>query len=193
MRLLCGALAALVLFGSTADVLATGAAWTKKRVGVYDYTSAEWRPLVETTVAEFNAMLPARAPRLFYQPMGEAPCAQISPGVHSGGITVCTAPFLPASAELGEAQFSVKKGRLSRVRITLSEAGSPRLRDTTVCHEFMHATTGIPDNYGALPTTSCVWGSLSAPGSFDAHYARRVYRTHDEKGKKHGGKHHGGK
>ena len=62
-----------------------------------------------------------------------------------------------------------------------------------ICHEFMHATTGIPDNYGAHPDTSCVWGSLSAPGSFDAQFAHKVYAKRDT-GKKHGGdKKHRGK
>jgi hypothetical protein len=197
MRQVCGVLAVLALLASTTEVLATGAAWTKNGIGVYDYTSAPWRPLVESTVAEFNAMLPARAPRLVYQPMGEVPCSQISAQLHRGGITVCTAPSLPANAELGEAQFSVNKGQLSRVRITLSEASAPQLRDTTVCHEFMHATTGIPDNYGALPESSCVWGNLTAPGAFDARYAHKVYQKHDDaassegkhrKGKKGGGR-----
>ena len=56
-------------------------------------------------------------------------------------------------------------------------------------------TTGIGDNYGTRPDTSCVWGDLSAPGSFDAQYARKVYKQHDTSsgGKKHGGKKHGGK
>ena len=92
--------------------------------------------------------------------------------------------------------FYVSQGQLSRVRITLPEATNPGLRDNVVCHEFMHATTGIPDNYGARPDTSCVWGDLSAPGSFDAQYAHQVYKQKDQKasgGKKHGGKHHGGK
>ena len=192
MRLVCAVLAALILLGSSADGLAQGATWAKKRVGVYDYTSAAWRPIVAATVAEFNAMLPARAPQLVYQAMGEAPCSQISTQLHRGGITVCATPSLPPAAELGLTSFWVKQGRLSRVRISLSEASSLQVRYTTVCHEFMHATTAIPDNYDARPTTSCVWGTLSGPGSFDAHYVRKVYNNQDA-GKKRGGKKHGGK
>src|SRR5215204_1825423 len=100
MRLLWGVLAAAVLLTSSANVLATGAAWAKKHVGVYDYSSAAWRPIVETTVAEFNAMLPARAPHLVYHPMSDAPCSQISSKMHRGGVTVCGVPSLPSTAEL---------------------------------------------------------------------------------------------
>ena len=46
----------------------------------------------------------------------------------------------------------------------------------TVCHELMHAVTGIKDRYHRRPKTSCVWGSLSTPGRFDVAYARRVYK-----------------
>ena len=196
MRRVCGVLAALVLLASAATVLAAGAVWTSKSVGVYDYTTAAWRPIVETTVAEFNAMLPARAPSLVYHVMGESPCDQISEQLHRGGIVVCNAPMLASGDELGRTVFYTSQGQLSRVRITLPEATNQALRDNVVCHEFMHATTGIPDNYGARPDTSCVWGNLSAPGSFDAQYAHQIYKQKDQKssgGKKHGGKHHGGK
>jgi len=196
MRRVCGVVAALVLLASAPMVLAAPPPSPSKSVGVYDYTTAAWRPIVETTVAEFNAMLPARAPSLFYQVMGETPCDQISEQLHRGGIVVCNAPMLASGDELGRTVFFVSQGQLSRVRITLPEATIAGLRDNVVCHEFMHATTGIPDNYGARPDTSCVWGNLSTPGSFDAQYAHQVYNQKDVKssgGKKHGGKHHGGK
>ena len=195
MRLLCGVVAALVLLASASTVLGR-AVWTSNSVGVYDYTSAAWRPIVAATVEEFNAMLPERAPSLFYRVIGETPCDQISPQLHRGGIVVCTAPTLSSDDELGLTEFFVNQGQISRVRITLPEATDPGLRDNVVCHEFMHATTGIRDNYGARPDTSCVWGDLSAPGSFDAQYARKVYKDNDVRssgGKKHGGKKHGGK
>ncbi len=196
MRLVGGVLIGLVLLVSTSPLLATGAAWRSKWVGVYDYTSAEWRPLVESTVAEFNAVLPARAPTLLYHAMTETSCSEIGPQLHRGGIVVCTVPSLPPPGELGTTDFWVSKGQLSRVRITLSATGDPEARDNTVCHEFMHATTGIPDHYDALPTTSCVWGDLNAPGSFDAQYAHRAYKPQAKKqanGKPHTGKRHGDK
>src|SRR5215216_2349896 len=188
MRRVCGVLAALVLLASAATVLAAGAVWTSNSVGVYDYTSAAWRPIVEMTVGEFKAMLPARAPSLLYQVMTETPCDQISEQLHRGGIVVCNAPMLASGDELGPTVFFVSQGQLSRVRITLPEATIAGLRDNVVCHEFMHATTGIPDNYGARPDTSCVWGNLSAPGSFDAQYAHQIYKQKDQKVS--GGKHH---
>jgi hypothetical protein len=196
MRLVGGVVTALVLLASAPTVLAAGAVWTSKSVGVYDYTSAVWRPIVAATVEEFNAMLPARGPRLHYQVVGETPCDQISQQLHQRGIAVCTAPMLSSDNELGRTEFYVSQGQLSRVRITLPETTNPGLRDNVVCHEFMHATTGIPDDYGARPDTSCVWGDLSAPGSFDAQFARKAYKDHHDAssgGKNHGGKKHGGK
>jgi len=194
MRLLCGVVAALVLLASAPTVLAR-AVWTTNSVGVYDYTSAAWRPVVAATVEEINAILPAKAPSLFYRVIGETPCDQIDPQLHRDGIVVCTTPALASADELGLTEFFVERGQISRVRITLPEATNPGLRDNVVCHEFMHAATGIEDNYGARPDTSCVWGDLSAPGSFDAQYARKLYKDNDTSsgGKKHGGKRHGGK
>jgi hypothetical protein len=182
--------------GERIAVLAQGAVWTACASGSTTTRARRGDPIVETTVAEFNAMLPRRAPQLRYQAMPEIPCAQISPGLHRGGIVVCTTPSLPSSDELGRTEFSVKQSQLSRARITLLEATNPARRDTIVCHEFMHATTGIRDNYDALPDTSCVWGSLTAPGSFDAQYARKLYKKQADKssgGKKHGGKKRRGK
>ena len=194
MRLLCGVVAALVLLASAPTVLAR-AVWTTNSVRVYDYTSAAWRPVVAATVEEINAILPAKAPSLFYRVIGETPCDQIDPQLHRDGIVVCTTPALASADELGLTEFFVERGQISRVRITLSEEFDPTLRDNIVCHEFMHAITGIRDNYGALPDTSCVWGNLNAPGSFDAQYVRKLYKDKDTSsgGKKHGGKRHGGK
>jgi hypothetical protein len=45
----------------------------------------------------------------------------------------------------------------------------------TVCHELMHAVTGINDRYHRRPQRSCVWGSPPTPGRFDVVYARNVY------------------
>jgi hypothetical protein len=195
MRRVCGVIAALVLLASAPTVLASGAVWTSNSVGVYDYTNAAWRPIVAATVEEFNAMLPDRAPSLYYRVIGESPCDQIDPDLFRGGIVVCSAPSLLSSDELARTEFFVERGQISRVRITLSETIDPAQRDNIVCHEFMHATTGIGDNYGALPDTSCVWGDLNAPGSFDAQFAQKVYKDKDTSsgGKKHGGKRHGGR
>src|SRR5215207_1489160 len=120
MRLLCGVVATLVLLASAPTVLGR-AVWTSNSVGVYDYTSAAWRPIVAATVEEFNAMLPGQAPSLFYRVIGETPCSQISPELHRGGIVVCSAPTLSSDDELGRTEFFVDQGQISRVRITLPE------------------------------------------------------------------------
>src|SRR5215213_6379280 len=133
MRLLCGVVAALVLLASAPTVLAR-AVWTTNSVGVYDYTSAAWRPVVAATVEEINAILPAKAPSLFYRVIGETPCSQIDPQLHPVGIVVCTTPALASGDELGLTEFFVERGQISRVRIILPEATNPSLRDNVVCH-----------------------------------------------------------
>ncbi len=50
-----------------------------------------------------------------------------------------------------------------------------RFAANTVCHELMHAVTGIKDKYDSRLSTSCVWGNLPTPGRFDVAYARKVY------------------
>src|SRR5215207_3704850 len=117
MRLLCGVVAALVLLASAPTVLSR-AVWTNNSVGVYDYTSATWRPIVAATVEELNAILPKRAPSLFYRVIGETPCDQIDPQLHRGGIVVCTVPALASDEEVGLTEFYVNQGQISRVRIT---------------------------------------------------------------------------
>jgi hypothetical protein len=149
--------------------------WQKKRVVVYDYTSAAWDGVIAQTVADFNAMLPKAAPRFVYQRMDAAPCDGI-PWTQRG-IIACSSAFVGY-------EDGIERGGLIRgtggshgnrhVRVELSERWSPPQRPGVACHEMMHALTGIPDNYGANPD-SCVWGTLSSPGPFDAAYAKKVY------------------
>ena len=51
---------------------------------------------------------------------------------------------------------------------------------STVCHELMHAVTGIKDRYRRRLKSCCVWGSLPTPGRCDVTYARRVYEPQDQ-------------
>jgi hypothetical protein len=152
--------------------------WQAKRVVVYDYTSSHYDGMVAQTVADFNAMLPKAAPRFIYQRMSATDCALI-PWTQRGIIACSTAV---ASYDDGIPRAGLIRGTggshgSRHTRVELSHVGDAAWRQNAVCHELMHAVTGIPDNYGANPE-SCVWGDLSHPGPFDAAYAKRVYGKH---------------
>jgi hypothetical protein len=63
----------------------------------------------------------------------------------------------------------------TRVMLNDQRVVDPLHATNTVCHELMHAVTGIKDRHHRRPKTSSVWGSLPTPGRSDAAYARRVY------------------
>jgi hypothetical protein len=149
--------------------------WQQERVVVYDYTSAQWDGVIAQTVAGFNAMLPRTAPRLIYRRMDAVECVSI-PWTQRG-IIACSSSTI--SYEDGVARGGLIRGTGGphgnrHVRVELMEYVDASWRQQAACHEFMHAITGIPDNYGANPE-SCVWGSLTSPGPFDADYAKKMY------------------
>jgi len=154
------------------------AVWTSQTVTVYDYTSSVWDGVLAQTVADFNGMLPARAPRLVYQRMAVVACDQVPRKRPKRGIVVCSVAALPAARQWGASSFRTERHTFSRVSVMLADNTPLSLRPVSACHEFMHATTGIGDNYGALPDSSCVWGGLATPGPFDVAYAHKIYRKH---------------
>jgi hypothetical protein len=159
------------------DALAAPTVWAKKSVRVLDYSSPKWAGLVEGMVDEFNGMLPKSAPRLVYRDMRERACQDLKPSPVVGAIIVCsmpTAPFVGMTGVLHDGTTIVE------TRIMLNDTLFLTTRDATntVCHELMHAVTGIKDRYQRRPKTSCVWGSLPTPGRFDVAYARKVYALH---------------
>lgn len=94
--------------------------------------------------------------------------------VRALAIVVCsvpTAPFVGMTGVLHDGTTIVE------TRVMLNDKMFLNTRDATntVCHELMHAVTGIKDRYHRRPKTSCVWGSLPTPGRFDVTYARKVY------------------
>ena len=156
------------------DALAAPTVWAEKSVRVMDYTTPQWDGLVAGMVDEFNAMLPEAAPRLVYRRMPERACQDLKPRPFVGATVVCSlasAPFVGMTGVLHDGTTIVE------TRIMLNDKTFLNTRDATntVCHELMHAVTGIKDRYHRRPKTSCVWGSLPTPGRFDAAYARRVY------------------
>ena len=170
-----GLLLALVVLLLAPDALGAPAIWAETSVRVLDYTTPRWEGLVEGMVGEFNDMLPEAAPRLVYHRMPRRACQDLKPHPIVGAIVVCsvaTAPFVGMTGVLHDGTTTVE------TRVMLNDRMFLNTRDATntVCHELMHAVTGIKDRYHRRPRTSCVWGSLPTPGRFDAAYARRVYQ-----------------
>ncbi len=165
-------LLALVMFLPGGTAAKGGAAWRAKSVVVYDHTSPEWQPYVAETVAAFNAMLPSRAPRLVYTPMRERPCTAMS--YERGEIAVCFKGNDNATA------FVVRHRVIHGALVRLIGDDPPDERGNVICHEFMHALTGVPDDYDfPHEETSCVQGGgLNAPGAWDVFYARKMYRKY---------------
>jgi hypothetical protein len=169
----------LVVLLLAPDALAAPAVWAETSVRVLDYTAPRWDGLVEGMVAEFNDMLPESAPRLVYHRMPQRACQDLKPRPFVGAIVVCsvaTAPFVGMTGMLHDGTTIVE------TRVMLNDTMFLNTRDATntVCHELMHAVTGIKDRYHRRPKTSCVWGSLPTPGRFDVAYARRVYEPRDQ-------------
>ena len=169
MRRLLVLLAVLLLLPGT--VQADGA-WRGKRVVVNDYTSPAYKPAVADMVRAFNTMLPKHAPRLVYRPQPERPCSALDRAKQRGTIAVCL-----SGGSWDLTNSNVKRGELQWAMIILIGDDSPAERPNTICHEMMHAVTDVPDNYlDPHAATSCVQGTLPYPGSWDAAYARKVYK-----------------
>lgn len=151
------------------DFAAKPRTWDGRRIAVYDYTTTS-RPYVEAMVAEFNAVLPRRAPRLVYHAMEPGGC-----GSHRRGIVVCDGPPYLGDRE-GATEQVFSGGEMFRARITLVTVVIPGGHGpaNSVCHEFMHALSGIPDRYFSREN-SCVHGLMDNPGAFDIAYLKRVY------------------
>lgn len=135
-----------------------------KTITVYDHTADPWRALVAQTVQEFNAVMPRALGKLRYMPMEPALCSD--PPDHKHGITVCSGDIPPAYGGLAQSRHeTLHTFQRSLIQLT-SEPAPDWWFDVAVCHEFMHALTGVPDSYNSDPQ-SCVWGNLSAPGPTD--------------------------
>jgi hypothetical protein len=107
-------------------------------VRVYDYVGPEWQ--VEEAVNRFNVMLPKRAPRLIYVPMG-GPCAR-----PDRAISVCVIPDaqMSVSGAVGQ-NFTWSDDRrraFKRKQIVFAASAQPALGLT--CHELFHAM-GVMD------------------------------------------------
>lgn len=138
-----------------------------RTVVVYDFTSSIWDGVIEQTIADFNAVLPYHT-RLIHQ-RGDGSC--FNDFRYRYTYVACSVPSL--------SNASGRYNTFTR-RIDLSDdvaTRNPQDRKRIVCHELMHALTGVPDHntfdpvtqqtIWAHPTESCVWGTLSHPGPLD--------------------------
>lgn len=152
------------------------AIWGGKRVSVWDYTLAPWRPHVAAMVDHFNALGVSRLPRLEYVPMREAGYEVLSrKDLARRGILIAVAPSDRVQG-VGHVSYELARaGRFLRCHLLLSDAHPPDR--APLCHEFMHALTMMDDRpERPLPQSSCIWGYLRAPGEFDRQYLRTIYR-----------------
>lgn len=171
MRIVLGFLVLLTLFGGV-DVEA-GKKKQKNRtprvVIVRDYTTGAWEGVVEAVVEDFNAVMPEGGPTLRYVGMGAAPCPgwrkHLKPRKRGKRINICDVAEMPCANCAGVVSC------VGRILLTTDLAYG---HASVVCHEMMHALTGIPDNYGARDD-SCVWGWLAQPGSFDVEVLRKAF------------------
>lgn len=145
---------------------------------VSDYTTPTWDGLVSRAVDDFNAVLPKNAAPLKYVRMGVVPCNQLFTGTPRGEIReiqVCSGnnPTSPGGQSYGW-WMAVRPTKIDLSEKLMSMPENVSLKPMILCHEMMHTVTGITDNYGAMPDTSCVWGTLDHPGPFDIEYMRSV-------------------
>lgn len=160
-----------------------GAVWTSKRVTVRVYTSEAWRPIVQQTIREYNAIMPQRGPRLRVKMQQQRSCQWVrKQRFKQPTIAVCSLDetWYAGSTVLGTHRHTVKRdvawvqlvGQPGQDGVDLDE------HRNTSCHEMGHALSWVNDNYDA-DRDSCVQGDLPYPGSWDADYLRKTYRKHD--------------
>lgn len=160
-----------------------GAVWTARRVTVRIYTSEAWRPLVLQSVADLNAIMPRRGPKLRPRLMGEHSCEWVrKQRYRQPTITICSVP--PPSGFWGSTALTPHHHTVKREMGRVKLIGHPGHDDrslewhqNTACHELMHAISWVNDNYGSEPE-SCVQGELPHPGAWDRAYLQKVYRKH---------------
>jgi hypothetical protein len=167
MRVLVSLLSVLVLFGSVGGVDAKKR--SRQSIVIADYSSPAWDGVVAQVVQDFNTVMPSGGPRLHYVRHDPVLCAAIK-NLFRGPIKVCS---MQSTTQAGS-------GGMGWHTIWLSDEYTgewyDQFRARSVCHEMMHALTGVRDNEGALPDQSCIWGSLSQPGAFDIDLLRDQYR-----------------
>lgn len=163
-----------------------GTVWRSTTVRVRIYTTANWHPLIARTIADYNAIMPQRGPTLVASIQPEKSCTWVrKQRFRKATITICSQPDGDGA---GTTRYKRKNRTFAdkRVKITLiGDASENRFNGSqnTVCHEMMHALTGIGDD--STPRDSCVQGRLDAPGAWDVAYLEQAYqRQGGQRGRK---------
>lgn len=159
------------------------ARWTVNTVIVRDHTGVHWEGLGEPALADWTAVLPARAPAFVYVREAAVACAGLTPT--AGELLLCEDE--PAAQYTGWVQTRHRVTRRGPYRIPWAivhlnpvfAAEHPEKRRSLLCHELGHAVTAIPD--GGRNEDSCVQGWRETPGRFDAAYAQRMYEWQPKK------------
>jgi hypothetical protein len=123
---------------------------------IEDRSGAAWSPVVAAMVEEFAAAAPHL--RLRYE-RGAGECTPVR-----GRVVVCEGDMGSVVAGTIVTYRLVTLGPIDRFPLPTPA--------NVVCHELMHALTGISDNQGSRED-SCVWGYLETPGAFDLTWLER--------------------
>jgi hypothetical protein len=163
-RILAVALFAIALAPSSArEAIEYGAIpWKKAVIPVYGDAH------VRGMVSAFNASMPHGGPQLSWREGSLNPCL---PNPKKGRIVFCQLPS--DSTYSGATSYRIHDGKITGAQVGIHPAGVHD--ENLLCHEMMHALTRVIDNYDARPDTSCVWGSLNEPGSWDIAMLESIY------------------
>ncbi len=166
----------LLVFAALLGLLATGVNAKPERdvVVVENALPDSWTPALKATIRNFNRNMPRSGPKLVYK--------RVAPDICLETMTVCGGD----GDNRGLVYWGLSYGwnlpndrdKMIVIDITASGPQSRTDKLNTLCHEFMHQLAHIPDNYGARPTTSCVWGRLDHLGTWDIQRLQREYGGH---------------
>ncbi|MFT4039519.1 MAG: hypothetical protein QM692_15130 [Thermomicrobiales bacterium] len=153
-----------------------GHRWNSPVIRVYDYTGPRWHGVIAQTVADANAILPRRGPRIVYRRMDARPCEGLR--AREGVIIVCERATWPYGWHAGVAFPIAQHGVITKARVEFAATidYQPDEFAPVACHEVIgHAVLGLPDGPWRAPGESCVQGEQAAPGTWDAAQAQALY------------------
>lgn len=131
---------------------------TVSTVPVVDATSGGWEAAITETIDDYNAIMPKHGPTLVYV-LGETSTCNPNWWENQDIRVLFCHP--------GPGVIYGVLGTPWRAEVMTPTANLPVDKEWFLCHEFMHALTGIPDNYNSQPGKSCVYSYQDDPGSFD--------------------------
>lgn len=154
------------------DAISAGTIWGGKKTVVRDHLPDEWQADAKQIVADFNAILPKRAPRLVYRDKEPRLCRNVR---FKHGIGLCLRPGIP-----GGMTVASRRGHRflwAEVGVDTFAAYEPGHAIGILCEEMLAATVGMPDVEFSERPDSCQ-GVLDHPGPYDERFVKKVYRAH---------------